>query len=158
MSQTQKICVFLACSKLLFEYYNGQQRPDFFLKRMFYLREDSKKTLKKNRRVSFSEDCKVYDGHSPRIKLFKEFLDDIFGPKNRNFDYVKNLYHNCKQDELRIISELLEDLIQRCEALPDEEAKTPTIIVGSKYSYGATRRCIPFFKQNLKRLRVYINS
>lgn len=155
MSDTQK-SVFLVCSKLLFGYYNGQQRPDFFLERMSTMLDESKTLLKKQRRVTFTEDCKKHDGLSPTTKLFKEFIDDIFGPNHRKFRYVRNLYRNGKQDELKIIETMLIDLIKRCEALPNNKAKTATLNVGSVYSQGANRGCITFFKKILNSLREYI--
>lgn len=155
MSDTQK-SVFLVCSKLLFGYYNGQQRPDFFLGRMSTMLDESKTLLKKQRRVTFTEDCKKYDGLSPTTELFKEFLDDIFGPNYRAFRYVRNLHKNGKQDELKIIERMLIDLIKRCEALPNNKAKTATLNVGSVYSQGANRGCIKFFYQILNCLRKYI--
>ena len=135
MSDTQK-SVFLVYSKFLFEYYNGQRRPDFFLKRLSAMLGNSKKLLKKKRRVTFSEDCKDYDGLSPKGLLFKEFIDDIFGPNNRKFQYVRNLYQQGKQDELKIIETMLIDLIRRCYALPNDKAKTATLNFGSSYSQG----------------------
>jgi hypothetical protein len=123
---------------------------------MSELLENSKKTLKKNRRVTFSKDCKNYDGLSSTTTLFKEFIDDIFGPNHRAFRYVRDLHQNGKQDELKIIETMLIDLIKRCEALPNNKAKTATLNVGSVYSQGANRGCIPFFKQILNCLRKYI--
>lgn len=155
MTDTQK-GFFLMYSKLLFEYYKGQQRPDFFLTRMSTILDESKTLLKKQRRVTFSEDCKKHDGLSPPTKLFKEFLDDIFNSSCLPFGYVRNLYRNGKQDELKIIETMLIDLIKRCEALPNNEATTATLNVGSVFSQGANRGCITFFKQNLKKLRSYI--
>jgi len=143
-------------SKLLFEYYDGQQRPDFFLERMSTMLDESKTLLKKQRRVIFSEDCKKHDGLSPTTELFKEFIDDIFGPNYRAFRYVRDLHKNGKQDELKIIERMLIDLIKRCEALPNNKAKTATLNIGSVYSQGANRGCITFFKQILNCLRKYI--
>ncbi len=155
MSDTQK-SVFLVYSKFLCEYYNGQRRPNFFLKRLSTMLGLSKKLLKKKRRVTFSEDCKDYDGLSPKGLLFKEYIDDIFGPNSGAFRYVRDLYQNGKQDELKIIETMLIDLIRRCQALPNKKAKTATLNFGSSYSQGAHRGCIQFFMQILKNLRKFI--
>ena len=157
MSTTQKKN-FLMYSTLLFEYYNGQQRSCYFLKRMSNILDESKKLLKKKRRVTFSEDCKKHDGLSSKTTLFKKFIDDIFGPNYRTFGYVLNLYNNGKQEELKIIENMLIDLIKRCKALPNNKAKTATLNVGSTYSRGVNLGCIYFLNQNLNWLRIYIKN
>ena len=146
--------VFFYYSKFLFEYCNDNDAL-IFLKRLSAM-QNSKKLLKKKRHVTFSEDCKYYDGLSPKGLLFKEFIDDIFGPNYKEFGYVRNLYQRGKQVELKIIETMLIDLIRRCYALPNNKAKTATLNFGSSYSQGAHRGCIPFFRKILKKLRKYI--